>query len=48
MPNLLPDPIVMYPLNIDGVVVFQIVTAWGDEVDDDYVMNSIKVETNNT
>ena len=37
----------MYPLNIDGVVVFQIATAWGDEADDDYVTNSIKVETNN-
>jgi len=29
------------------VVIFQIVTAWGIEADDDYVTNKVKIEINN-
>ncbi len=47
MPNLMPDPIIMFPLKIDGVCLLQIVTAWGDEAEDDSVSNEIKTESNN-
>lgn len=42
-----PDPIVLCPMNIQGAIIFQIVTAWGVEADDDYVTNKVKVEVNN-
>lgn len=42
-----PDPIVLSPVNVKGAVIFQIVTAWGIEADDDYVNNKVKVEVNN-
>jgi hypothetical protein len=32
---------------IKGAIIFQIVTAWGVEADDDYVTNKVKVEVNN-
>lgn len=42
-----PDPIVLSPVNVKGAVIFQIVTAWGIEADDDYIKNKVKVEVNN-
>jgi len=44
MPNLMPDPIVLSPLNIKGNLIFHIATAWGPESDDDYVTTKIKQE----
>lgn len=45
--SLVPDPIVLCPMYIKGAIIFQIVTAWGVEADDDYVTNKVKVEVNN-
>jgi hypothetical protein len=42
-----PDPIVLSPVDIKGAIIFQIVTAWGIEADDDYVTNKVKIEINN-
>jgi hypothetical protein len=42
-----PDPIVLSPVYVKDVVIFQIVTAWGIEADDDYVTNKVKIEINN-
>jgi hypothetical protein len=41
-----PDPIVLSPVNVKGAIIFQIVTAWGIEADDDYVTNKVKVKVN--
>jgi hypothetical protein len=45
--TITPDPIVLSPVNVKGVVIFQIVTAWGIEADDDYANNKVKVEVSN-
>ena len=47
MPNLMPDPIVLSPINIKGNLIFHIATAWGPESDDDYVTTEIKKESTN-
>lgn len=43
-----PDPVVLCPVKISGgSIVFQIVTAWGPEADDDYISKFVKIEVNN-
>ena len=36
-----PDPIVLCPMKVNNAIIFQIVTAWGPEADDDYIRKSV-------
>ena len=47
MNDLMPDPIVLAPIDIQGARLFQVVTAWGAEKDDDYVTKDIPQTSSN-
>lgn len=40
---ILEDPIVLYPVLFLGTLFFQIVTAWGEEANDDAIVNKVNV-----
>lgn len=49
-PSLNLDPIILAPVynprGYENVIMYQIVTAWGEEAEDDNVINKIRITTN--